>query len=287
MSEHPIALHAHHFSREKQVRFLEALALWGSVRAACRAVPAAPQTVYRHRRASHDFALAWDAAMLVARPHVEDVLSDRALNGVEEAVYYHGEEIARRRRFDSRLLLAHLARLDRAEDRDEVREVAEGFDAALERLARGEPVDPLAAEDDDVEEDDGPEPWMNERVPFVERVLLYLDSLKDDEDGEGTDGGDEGDDDDDYDGGVEGPVVSMEEIALLGDRGDFAALEAIYAPRSENAWVDDGHAARLKAYLAEAKVAPQDRVTGVTLLQDRPHGAATDVRSGSGDSGRV
>jgi len=256
--------HANHFSREKQVRFLEALALWGSVRAACRAVPAAPQTVYRHRRASRDFALAWDAAMLVARPHVEDVLSDRALNGIEEVVYYHGEEIARRRRYDSRLLLAHLARLDKVEDRDGVREVAEGFDAALERLGRGEPVDPGALADDE----DGPvtygERWEDERLPFAERVELYQRWLNGDESAKG-------DEDDDDDGeGVWGPEVSMEEIALLAARGDMAALEAIHTPRSDDAWVEDGHAARLAVYLAEEAVSSQDRVTPVTLAASDP-----------------
>ncbi|HTM95310.1 MAG TPA: hypothetical protein VL100_05785 [Croceibacterium sp.] len=265
-------LHANHFSREKQVRFLEALALWGSVRAACRAVPAAPQTVYRHRRASHDFALAWDAAMLVARPHVEDVLSDRALNGVEEPVFYHGEEIARRRRFDSRLLLAHLARLDKADERDEVRDVAGDFDAALDRLARGEPVDPGELDDDE----DGPvtygERWEDEHLPFAKRVELYqrwldlgdgrADGADDDDDG--------GDDDDDDDQGAWGPEVSMEDIALLAARDDMAALDAIHTPRSEEAWVEDGHAARLAAYRAEAAVSSQDRVTPVTLAASGP-----------------
>ncbi|BDI61442.1 hypothetical protein [Qipengyuania nanhaisediminis] len=51
--------------------------------------------------------------MVKARAHVEAVLTDRAIHGVEEAVFYHGEEVARRRRYDSRLLLALLARLDR------------------------------------------------------------------------------------------------------------------------------------------------------------------------------
>ena len=52
-----------------------------------------------------------------SRAHAEEVLADRALNGVEETVFYHGEEVATRTRYDARLLLAHLARLDaKAED---------------------------------------------------------------------------------------------------------------------------------------------------------------------------
>lgn len=221
MSEHPLALHqAYHFSREKQVRFLEALALWGSVRAACRAVPVAPQTVYRARRSDADFALAWDAAVLAARPHVEDVLADRALNGVEEPVFYHGEEVARRRRYDGRLLLAHLARLDRAEDCGEVRAVAGDFDAALERLRRGEPVAP--ASDNDADDADralarwhGGEPWLDESLPFTERVLLYLEHV-----GEPAD--DDEDEDDCESAGDEPEPVEEPDLARY-DAPDCAA----------------------------------------------------------------
>lgn len=78
--------------------------------------------------------------MLSARVHAEEVLADRAINGVEEVVYYHGQEVATRRRFDARLLLAHLARLDRLEGDGYVAEVAEDFDRALSRFQRGDPV---------------------------------------------------------------------------------------------------------------------------------------------------
>jgi hypothetical protein len=135
------------FSLEKQVRFLHALAEVGNVRTVCRAMRLSPQTAYRARRSSPDFRLAWDAALLAARVHAEEVLADRALHGVEEAVFYHGEEVARRLRFDSRLLLAHLARLDRLEADGYVVEVSEDFDRALARFGRGDPVhvDPMDA----------------------------------------------------------------------------------------------------------------------------------------------
>jgi hypothetical protein len=138
----PVPVHHNHFSRERQVRFLEALAVWGNVRAACRAASIAPQTAYRQRRACREFSLGWQAALLAARPQVEDVLADRALNGTEEVVWYHGEEAGRRRRYDGRLLLAHLGRLDRIEESAEAAAVVADFDAALERLGRGEGVSP-------------------------------------------------------------------------------------------------------------------------------------------------
>ncbi|MCL4672437.1 MAG: hypothetical protein KJZ64_05775 [Sphingomonadaceae bacterium] len=126
------------FSRDKQVAFISALASSGAARRAVRAAGISHQTAYRMRRANPAFRLAWDAAMLAARAVAEDVLAVRAIEGVEEKVFYHGEEVATRRRFDSRLLLAHLARLDRLTANAAANAFAEDFEAALERFARGE-----------------------------------------------------------------------------------------------------------------------------------------------------
>ncbi|WP_394727496.1 hypothetical protein [Altererythrobacter sp. GH1-8] len=112
-------------------RFLERLSLTGNVRSACRAVAITPMTAYRWRRSCPHFARGWEAALVVARAAAEEVLADRALNGVEEKVFYHGEEVATRVRYDTRLLLAHLARLDaKAADRN-LAEAAADFDAVL------------------------------------------------------------------------------------------------------------------------------------------------------------
>lgn len=126
------------FSRDKQVAFISALANSGAARRAVRAAGISHQTAYRMRRANPAFRLAWDAAMLAARAVAEDVLAVRAIEGVEEKVFYHGEEVATRRRFDSRLLLAHLARLDRLTANAAAHAFAEDFEAALERFAQGE-----------------------------------------------------------------------------------------------------------------------------------------------------
>ncbi|WP_202131674.1 hypothetical protein [Aurantiacibacter rhizosphaerae] len=126
----------------KQAAFCKALADHGNVRLACRAVQVSPQTAYRARRASPAFRKCWDAALVIARDHAEQVLADRALNGVEETVFYHGEEVATRRRYDARLLLAHLARLDKRAQAaeacatcDEALLGEHDFDAAVEALA--------------------------------------------------------------------------------------------------------------------------------------------------------
>lgn len=105
------------FTPERQVRFLDRLASSGTVRAACLAAGVSPQAAYVARRRCARFAAAWDAALVLARDHAEAVLAERALDGVEEAVWFRGELVGKKRRYDTRLLLAHLGRLDRmAED---------------------------------------------------------------------------------------------------------------------------------------------------------------------------
>ena len=124
------------FPRQLQAKFLTVLADWGNVRAAAKAVGVARATAYRMRRQCLTFRELWDAALLHARPMVEEVLADRALNGTQESVFYHGEEVATRTRYCSRLLLAHLARLDRLEGNRHVAEKAHGFDLQVAELAR-------------------------------------------------------------------------------------------------------------------------------------------------------
>lgn len=127
------------FSPERQARFLDALAGSGNVRMACTRTAISAQTAYKARRRDGRFAAAWDAALVLARDHAETVLASRALDGVEEAVFYHGEEVARRRRYDSRLLLAHLERLDRRCEGQDSAVLASRFDELLAAIAGLEP----------------------------------------------------------------------------------------------------------------------------------------------------
>ncbi len=148
LSNHPIVLHSDLFAEhehapqtqfvaERQVAFLEALAVTGSVRAAARRVKVSHQTCYRARRNSAAFGRAWDAALVVARAAAEAKLADCAMNGVEEEVWYHGELVGTRRRLSDRLLLAHLGRLDRLRTDTRIEDLAENFDAMLSRMRRG------------------------------------------------------------------------------------------------------------------------------------------------------
>lgn len=98
---------------QRKVRFLDALSEHGDVRAACRRATISTQSAYRLRRRDGVFAEAWDAAVLLARPAIEQALGARALEGTLDPVFYRGKQVGYRRRYDNRLLLAHLGRLDR------------------------------------------------------------------------------------------------------------------------------------------------------------------------------
>ncbi|MGN6498024.1 MAG: hypothetical protein ACTHK5_11930 [Tsuneonella sp.] len=125
------------FTRARQVEFLHALADCGAVRTASARIGVSYRTVYRERRANAAFRRAWDAALLSARALSEDVLAGRALDGVEEVVWFRGEEVGRRVRYDSRLLLAHLARLDKLTEDARTRAFADDSEGALARFAAG------------------------------------------------------------------------------------------------------------------------------------------------------
>lgn len=137
------------FTPAVQREFLEALSIVGSVRDAARRVGVSHMTAYRARRKCADFARLWDAAVVLAIPHAEEELTCRAIDGVEEDVMYRGEVVHTRIRKDPRLLLAHLARLDKKAAEPQAAALAECFDDALDALGRGEELPATAPESRD------------------------------------------------------------------------------------------------------------------------------------------
>ena len=169
------------FTRERQTTFLAGLAATGIVRSAAAGAGVSHQTAYRERLASPGFRRAWDAALLAARAQAEEVLARRAFEGWEEDVVYHGEVVCTRRRFSDRLLLAHLARLDRLCGDAEVAEFADDFDATLARYEAGEdrparPFDGLRVsgsgdepeEAEEAEDISSPGQWSKRSTPLSE-----------------------------------------------------------------------------------------------------------------------
>lgn len=92
---------------ERQLHFIEALADTGSVEAACKAVDMSTVGAYQLRRqpGAEQFRAAWEAALQLGVARIEDVVMDRALNGVEEPLYSYGKLVGSRTRYNDRLLM--------------------------------------------------------------------------------------------------------------------------------------------------------------------------------------
>lgn len=92
---------------ERQRGFIEALADTGSVEAAARTVNMSSVGAYHLRRqpGAESFRAAWEAALQLGVQRIEDVVMDRALNGVEEPLYSYGKLVGTRTRYNDRLLM--------------------------------------------------------------------------------------------------------------------------------------------------------------------------------------
>ncbi|MGU3392247.1 hypothetical protein [Sphingomonas sp. M1A8_2b] len=124
---------------ERQRGFLERIAEGATVDEASASVGLTPGVAYRLRRraAGGAFALGWDAAKLVARPIVAEALFHRAIAGQIERVTRPDGAVIERHRYDNRLAMALLNRLDRHAADSETsnaaaRLVAADFDAFLD-----------------------------------------------------------------------------------------------------------------------------------------------------------
>lgn len=138
------------WTRAKMVAFLRELAATQSVAAAARAVGMSRTSAYnlRNRLAGQPFALGWEVALECGMHALAHAVMDRAVNGEEVPLYYHGELVGTTRRYDNRLAQWILENPWRVGRHQMAREYAAGgFDALLERIESasldweaGEPV---------------------------------------------------------------------------------------------------------------------------------------------------
>ncbi|QIK77892.1 hypothetical protein G7077_02140 [Sphingomonas piscis] len=97
--------------------FLSVLAETGRVDQACYWSSLSRQSAYRLRARDPLFAAGWAAAAEIARTLLADTLFEKAIDGITETIVKEGEVVAERHRFDSRLSVAVLNRLDKRCDR--------------------------------------------------------------------------------------------------------------------------------------------------------------------------
>ena len=95
------------WTEERQLRFIEALADTGSVKAAAHRVNMTPEGAYLLRRhpEAQSFRKAWEAALALGVQQLEDIAMERALYGQEVPVYSYGKLIGSRVVHNDRLLM--------------------------------------------------------------------------------------------------------------------------------------------------------------------------------------
>lgn len=183
----PATSSAHGWTPERKVLFLDKLSMNGNARAACRAVGMSAEAAYRLRRRDPLFAQGWAAAVVLGREASVQVLADRAIDGIEEEIYYRGELVGTRRKYDTRLLLAHLARLDALVKDERASKDAGVFDDLLRQIGTGSAsdllmdreefideatFDPKFATDEGIEE---PQYDGDKRLPHARRIDRAMD----------------------------------------------------------------------------------------------------------------
>jgi hypothetical protein len=112
----PVPVRVRHdgWTPAKQVEFIEALAACGCVDEACRRVGRSRQSAYDlyRRIEAGPFRLAWEAAVEHAVKRMADAAFSRAINGVAVPIFYKGEQVGERRRYDERMTMFMLRYYD-------------------------------------------------------------------------------------------------------------------------------------------------------------------------------
>jgi hypothetical protein len=166
-----------------QRAFLSELACTGSVTRAARHVGKSARSAYdlRLRRDGAAFDLGWDAAILISRKGLQDMLMDRAVCGYEEMTVKQEDGTTMRGKYDNRLGIGLLNRLDRIAEAQaargsqaaQVRLVTQDFESFLDLIERGGKGAEAALFC--VARDDAPMPQMN---PGIECELARESATK-------------------------------------------------------------------------------------------------------------
>ncbi|HEX9963638.1 MAG TPA: hypothetical protein VGB04_01490 [Allosphingosinicella sp.] len=167
---------------EKKRLFLERFAQCGIIVEACEAAGMSARSAYNLRDRDPLFAAGLEAARVVARGPLADEAYSRARNGVVERIYKDGVIVAERHRYDNRLTMAVLARLDSRIDRAEERgaphlALAQRWDEYLDALGedrREDGLAMLAPAAPETEPDPLPAPTPQKNPPDRELRELHL-----------------------------------------------------------------------------------------------------------------
>lgn len=99
------------YDDKRKLEFLKQLAISTHVQASANLAKVAVSTVYHWRNSDPQFQAEWMKALAAGYALLEMEMLDRARNGSERKIFYHGSHIATVREYDDamafRLLLAH------------------------------------------------------------------------------------------------------------------------------------------------------------------------------------
>lgn len=93
------------FTLKKREKFLEILSKTSNVSEAAKAVGMSRHGVYDVRNTNAGFAKEWDDAVETGLDALEREAIRRGMEGVEEPVFYQGDEVARVRKYSDTLLI--------------------------------------------------------------------------------------------------------------------------------------------------------------------------------------
>lgn len=107
---------------KKRAAFLDALARTGNVSESATLAGIGRSAAYDWRRDDSTFAADWEAAVDEAADRMEREALRRAVEGVDEPVFYQGEEVGHVRKYSDTLLIFLLkaARPEKYRERQEV-----------------------------------------------------------------------------------------------------------------------------------------------------------------------
>lgn len=149
----PVRPRADGWTARRQVDFIGALAECACVDEACRRVGMTPSSAYalRRRADAASFRQAWSIALDYAVDRLSDAVFARAIHGVATPVFYKGEQIGERRRFDDRLATFVLRYRDPVRygawlDKVQLQRVPDGAAVTLHHAMRGVVRDGVAAD---------------------------------------------------------------------------------------------------------------------------------------------
>jgi hypothetical protein len=123
--------------------FLQVIADTGRLTLACEYTGLTRQSAYALATRDPLFAAGWDAAAMFARRPVNDTMTEQALEGITETITRPDGVVVTRHRFDTRLSIAVLNRLDKRCDRAEERgdkhlAVMRSWDEWLDLIGKGD-----------------------------------------------------------------------------------------------------------------------------------------------------